>query len=241
MTADELRANLETIKARLAAGETLTALAKEFKVNKGTMFRVLNPPKRETGDNKDPKRTVTTSANAGEQEGKLEAESSDVQESELKSDRQAARKLMRKALNGKVDLTAQQTALIRLLLKDELEPEAEKNPYAGIETEELGLRALTCAVSVLGLHRVSVILSTQAKAGTLDLGLNWEPDEAKQVSAPQLLPASQELAQSRLTDVMRQDGVETLDAGEAPKPAGIIAQVEQVSAGGTVDSEVEAL
>lgn len=238
----KLKDHAKAIKARRENGESIGSIARSFGVNKGSIQYILKPPQKHTKlEQIAGLPNSQTDVNVPKEQTRKTAETSDAQETELQNDRKAARELMRKALKGKVELSAQQTSLIRLLLKDELEPEAEKNPYAGIETEELGLRALTCAVSVLGLQRVSMILSAQAKAGTLDLGLNWEPEEAKQQREQALLPPSQELTQSRVTVVMRQpasDGVETL---ETPKAGGIIAASSGNAPAAVVDSEVEAL
>lgn len=103
---------------------------------------------------------------------------------QLEIDREAARKAMRDGLAGKIELSAQQTALIKLLLKDELEPETERNLYAGRSTDELGERALVLSVSVLGIRKVAEMIRDLSKAGTLDLGLEWEPKAEREELPP---------------------------------------------------------
>ena len=123
---------------------------------------------------------------------------------------------------GRVELTAQQTALIRLLLKDELEPETERNLYAGRHTEELAERALVLAVSVLGLVRVAAQLRELGRAGMLDLGLDWEPPK------------------DEIPTVIEHDEktplVETLDA---PAPQPVVFKAPSAIPG--ISSEVESL
>lgn len=103
--------------------------------------------------------------------------------SALEKTREAARLQLHKIAVGEVEGDASQMAALRLLLKDELEPETERNLYAGRSVEELAERSLVLAVSVLGLVKVAAQLRELAKAGTLDLGLDWEPPKVAQIEA----------------------------------------------------------
>lgn len=105
--------------------------------------------------------------------------------SQLEKDREAARQAMRDGLSGKKELSSQQTAIIRLLLKDELEPETERNLYAGRPLEELAERSLVLTVSIFGLVKTAALLRELSKAGTLDLGLDWSPEQDPPTPVPE--------------------------------------------------------
>lgn len=108
----------------------------------------------------------------------------------LDDSRTAARRLLHDALTGAVDPTAQQVAAARLVLRDELEPSEERNPYAAFPEDELAERVLTLAASVLGVARCTEILSDLAKAGTADVLQGGEPDLTIATPKATLAPAS---------------------------------------------------
>ncbi len=188
---------LEALKTDQAAGLTHRQLAAKHNVPFGSIARWLKPPVIQTlSESVNQAIQVESSEPASENtESPKGTESTSLPPStpfvqptasltQLEEDREAARQAMRAGIAGKwpdgrkCELSTQQTALIKLLLKDELEPEAERNLYAGRSTDELAERSLVLAVSVLGLRKVAELLRTLGKAGTLDLGLEWSPDGA---------------------------------------------------------------
>lgn len=101
-------------------------------------------------------------------------------------DKKAARRMMNRSIRGEVELDTQQSQMIKAALKDELEPEQEVNPYAGIPTDELALRIMTLAGSVLGLSRLSRVMRQESQGGMMDLGLDYVPSAeiASEVAVP---------------------------------------------------------
>ena len=177
---------LSTLQEDEKAGLTVRAIASKHNLPPGSVHRWLTKAKRqaipETLDGTvrretdvSPIQVETTQARRQKDDAESDYESS-VDLSELESDRKLARKMMRDGISGRITLTAQQTTLIRLILKDELEPENDRNLYAGRDTTELAERSLVLLVSVLGLVKVAAIIRELSKAGTLDLGLEWQPD-----------------------------------------------------------------
>jgi hypothetical protein len=171
---------------RMDPPKTWEALAAETGISKKTLYSKFGPktrkgkaltqgqpqgqPRPKAAPAQSPSQTATQGSEGQGQEGGA------FSPSPLESARTHARKLLSDAVSGLADPSAQQIAAARLLLKDELEPAGEgASPYAGIPDDELGLRALTLAVSVLGLVRVTAILREEGKRQTLDLGLDWAP------------------------------------------------------------------
>lgn len=202
------KVNLEAIRADRQAGMSFPALSAKYGVNAGSIARELNPkPAKPAAKPDDATLDGSTQREVQGLEARERLDTASAsqvsnaptapKDDSLLIDKAAARRTMNRAIQGKVDLSAQQSAMIRLALKDELEPEVEANPYAGTPTEELALRALTLAVSVLGLVRVAALLRSEAKAGTLDLGLDYEPPaemqtESNVLEAAKQLPSSYE-------------------------------------------------
>ena len=109
------------------------------------------------------------------------------QSGSLAKDRAAARRALQGIVSGRVVAKAGQMMAIRLILKDELEPERAPNPYAGIAETELAERIVVTACSVLGVKRLTEILMGLAKLGEADVlhGLEaFEPDGSVSPGAP---------------------------------------------------------
>lgn len=200
---------LPTLKADQQAGLGVQAIAQKYGLPKGSVSRWLNKPETvklddtvsakpldetRAADSNEDSQSVTITPNVT-LDGSVPRQRPAISPFEppsfqpaavtqLEIDREAARKAMRDGLAGKIELSAQQTALIKLLLKDELEPETERNLYAGRSTDELGERALVLSVSVLGIRKVAEMIRDLSKAGTLDLGLEWEPKAEREELPP---------------------------------------------------------
>ena len=188
------KALLPDLKADVALGKGIRQIALERNLPFGSVARWLRKPEIDTVAQSAGVSVTQTPSDSATQEkvealegtgtasAPLQSTPSPLQpvrpspeQSPLEIARQAARQSLIDIASGRVEGDASRMAAIKLLLKDELEPEVESNPYVGQPTEELGLRAITLAVAVLGLNAVAKIIRDQARAGTLDLGLDWTP------------------------------------------------------------------
>lgn len=207
---------LPSLQADEAAGMTIRAIAAKYQLPPGSVGRWLFKsrakaetviqeagvsPRQETPetviqgqvaqDEVEQGETGTASQSSNQhqplQSVKKSADNEPVQpQSQLDIDRDEARKALRAIVSGKLEGSAQQMAAIRLLLKDELDPETEVNPYAAIPTDELALRIMTLAGSVLGLSRLSRVMRQESQGGMMDLGLDYVPSAeiASEVAVP---------------------------------------------------------
>lgn len=212
--ATDWTAILPSLLADEAAGMSARQIATKHQLLPGSVYRALKRAKPvdtetsvETGNAETGKQGVSESPVAKDEDGEAETASASFQhnqgkplqsvkksadnapvqpQSQLDIDRDEARKALRAIVSGKLEGSAQQMAAIRLLLKDELDPETEVNPYAGIPTDELALRIMTLAGSVLGLSRLSRVMRQESQGGMMDLGLDYvPPDEiASEVVVP---------------------------------------------------------
>lgn len=110
-----------------------------------------------------------------------------VKGSGLDRDRLSARRALKAIVSGKMTAKPGQMMGIKMILKDELEPEKAPNPYAGIAETELAERMIVTACSVLGVKRLTEILMGLAKLGEADVlhGLEaFEPDGSVSPGAP---------------------------------------------------------
>lgn len=189
---------IEALKADLAEGLTYRAISAKRAIPLGTLSVWLKPLKAgqtigpQTDRHTDRQRP---SESVGPVDGTIQTETPSaslqvIPPTELEKARAEARKALGDIAAGRVSGDASRMAALRLLLKDELEPETERNLYAGRSSEELAERSLVLAVSVLGVRKVSALMRSLAQSETLDLGLEWAPsanDVLESAATPQSL------------------------------------------------------
>ncbi len=139
----------------------------------------------------------------------------------LDASRIAARMLLHNALTGASEVSAQQIAAARLVLKDELEPE-RVNPYSGIPEAELAERCIVMACSIMGVERVSEILRQLAHEGMADV-MSMTPDVRELIDRPGVVMRDAEgetVSDGVVEDVMRAPVLTDSQASDGSQSSG---------------------
>lgn len=210
--ATDWQALLPTLKADRDAGMGVVDIARKHGLPKGSVSRWLakgkpESVKPETGDSPetlDGSRPTVFQDEAGKKRGKQAL----PEPSSLSIDKATARLKMNEAIAGRIKLDAVQAGLIKTALKDELEPEVERNPYAGTPEDELAERALVLACSVLGVKSIAARLALMLKhePGMLDLLGDEDaiPQEAQELDSPVVTTTDDEGPQSNVLEAAKQ-------------------------------------
>lgn len=125
----------------------------------------------------------------------------------LASDRKAARKALQDIVTGRKEAKPGQMAAIKLLLQDEIEPERDPNPWAGLPEDELAERVVVTAASVLGVKRLTDVLVRLAQRGEADVlhGLETFDSAIGQQASPKDEPLDIEQAPDTKAEQELQD------------------------------------
>lgn len=218
---------LPELQADAQAGMTVRAIAAKRGLPFGSVSRWLRKAAKSDSVAQDTSESVTrdsiatlTQVRTGKSVKVKEVVGSEVSPPEIEAiDKPAARRMMNQAIRGEIELDAQQGQMIKTALKDELEPEAESNPYAGTAEEELAERSLVLACSVLGYASVVARLRMMARAepGLLDLLGDEEaaPPETLELDTPLVMGAGDDgAAESRMGSSSAQPIPQSLVSGK---------------------------
>lgn len=193
------------------AGATVKELATEYALNKGSVSRALRAKVASGATRQTVAELQDTTLDGSVKPRKPRKEDEDEGEQALSSqviDKATARRRMNDAIAGRIKLDPTAAGLIKTALKDELEPEVERNPYAGTPEDELAERALVLACSVLGVKSIAARLALMLKhePGMLDLLGDEDaiPQEAQELDSPVVTTTDDEGPQSNVLEAAKQ-------------------------------------
>lgn len=191
----------QALKDDLAEGLTYRAISAKRGIPLGTLalwlpaLKVKPQTDKQTPDGQIDKQAFPESLQGSKAKGQGRSSETGFQAPSDHLDKASARKTLNEIALGHREGDASQMAALKLVLKDELEPETESNPYAGTPEEELGERALVLACSVLGYRSVVARLRELGKAEMLDLlgDEDAEPTEALELDRPVVATSDDEM------------------------------------------------